>query len=890
MLIERDVPLQTLLNLAGRAATGQGATVVLGGEAGIGKTSLLREFTGLLNDEYRVLWGGCDALFTPQPLSPVQDMAQTLGPRVAALLDEGAAPTRLFPVLLHSLQAMRDTPVLVFEDVHWADHATLDLVKYLGRRMAALRCLFVLSMRVDEIGPGHPLTQVLGDLPPVTVTRIALAPLSLDAVAVLARQAGRSDAGLHRITAGNPFFVTELLASTGTVPGRIPASVRDAVWSRLSRLGASERELMKVASVNPGSVEPWLLRALLGADAAGAVDQCLARGMLVCDGDGALRFRHELARQATLERLSSEAQQALHVKVDAALADAPPQVKVPLSRRVHHAAGAGDGVRVLQLAPLAAAQAARLGSHREAAAHLATALSFAAQAPAELAAQLHEDWAYEVGLSERIDDAVIQARHRAIALWRELGRGDKVGHNLRWLSRLHWYRGEAKQAEDYAGQAITELENLPPCAELAMAYSVRSQLHMMHGRYDEAIAWGERAMALAQQLGDTEVRAHALNNVGTSLLFSGDRGGGRQMEESLALALAHGYHEHVARVYTNYSEYAVVFKDFALAERLLAEGIAFDTRHDLDAWTHYLIGWLAQLRMDQGRLHEAEMIAREVLGLERLTLIMRLPALKVLGRVRMRLGQADGLPLLQRTLQEALATGETQYIVPARLALAEAAWLAEDQLGCRAMLDSLTSLDAANFDPWQWGELAVWRQRAGLPPQTSSDLASLPEPRAAELHDNALAAAETWTRLGLPYEAALALMQVRGTSAGEALARAVQLLDAMQARAAAAVARRLAQRLGVAGQLPKARRGPYGAARQHPLGLTQRELQVLRMVVEGHGNAEIARRLSRSLRTVEHHVSAVLDKLGVHNRMDALLRLRGEPWLLADAETPSLEN
>ena len=372
-----------------------------------------------------------------------------------------------------------------------------------------------------------------------------------------------------------------------------------------------------------------------------------------------MKFRHELARQATLDRLPPSVQQSLHARVEAAMSEvSATEAVVALSRRVHHAAGADDGARVLTLAPLAAAQAARLGAHQQAASHLSVALRYVAQAPSELAAQLYEDWAYEAGLALRIDDTVIDARQRAVALWRELGRIDKVGLNLRWLSRLHWYRGEARQAAEYADQAVRELESLPPGPELAMAYSARSQLHMLHDRTDEAIDWGTRAIALAEQLGEVETRVHALNNVGTALLFADRPGGRERMEESLALALEHGFHEQAARAYTNFAEYAVVFKDFALAERVLAEGIAFDTRHDLDAWTHYLVGRQAQLRMEQGRLREAETIAQGVMSLERLTLVMKLPALTVLGRVRVRLGEPDGPALLERALRDALATGE----------------------------------------------------------------------------------------------------------------------------------------------------------------------------------------------------------------------------------------
>jgi ATP/maltotriose-dependent transcriptional regulator MalT len=561
---------------------------------------------------------------------------------------------------------------------------------------------------------------------------------------------------------------------------------------------------------------------------------------------------------------------------------------VPLSRRVHHAAGADDGARVLDLAPQAAAQAARLGAHQQAAAHLATALRYVAQAPKALAALLHEDWSYEAGLV-RIDDAVIEARRQAIALWQEVGRVDKVGLNLRWLSRLHWYRGEARQAQDYVDQAVRELESQPPGPELAMAYSALSQMHMLHDRTDDAIAWGLRAIALAEQLGEVETRVHALNNVGTALLFADRPGGREKMEESLALALQHGFHEQAARAYTNYAEYAVVFKDFALAERILAEGIAFDTRHDLDSWTHYLVGRQAQLRMEQGRLRDAETIARGVMSLERLTLVMHLPALIVLGRVRVRLGEPDGLGLLQQALQEGLATGEPQRIIPVRHALVEAAWLADDRGACHAQLEELAAMNLDNFDPWELGELATWWQRSAMARAFPAPTARVPPPRAAELRGDPLAAAAEWSRLGLPYEAGLALTQVSGPDAGAALVRAVAMFEAAEARPAELLARRRAQRQGIAGQLPKMRRGPYATARRHPLGLTQRELQVLDLIAQGMGNREIAQRLVRSQRTVEHHVSAVLGKLNATNRMDVLLRLRSEPWLLspADAQRPA---
>ncbi|ESX81325.1 LuxR family transcriptional regulator [Mesorhizobium sp. LSHC420B00] len=881
MLLEREDPLGTLLAAAERAAAGHGGTVLVHGEAGLGKTSLLREFAENADRDCRVLWGWCEALFTPRPLGPLQDMAHLLDPRVAALLEETAAPERLFPALLNALQRAKGTTVLIFEDMHWADNATLDLVRYLGRRVSLLRTMLVLSMRREDLNADHPLTHVLGDLPAASVRRVTLKPLSPQAVTMLAEQAGRSADGLYRITEGNPFFVTELLSSSETESARVPDSIRDAVWSRLSRLTPGERDVLEVMSIMPGSVEPWLIRALLGDETEALVDRCVDRGLLRRDDQGALTFRHELAREATLDRLSPSLQRLLHSKVEAALSEVPAsQASALLSRRVHHAGGADNGERVLELAPLAARQAARLGAHREAASHLATALRYVDQAPPELAAQLHEDWAYEAGLALLVYDAIIEARHRAIAIWRQLDRVDKIGLNLRWLSRLHWRRGEGPQAEEYADQAVHEVERLPPGPEVAMAYSTRSQLHMLHYRFDEAIEWGERAISLADRLGEVETRVHALNNVGTALMFADRPGGRERLEESLALALEHGLHDHAARAYTNFAECAVVAKDFELAERLLAEGIAFCTRHDLDSAAQYLLGRQAQLCMEQGRFREAATIAQGVMNVERLPMVMHLPALTVLGTVRVRLGETDGVDLLQQALAEGQTTGEPQRIVPVRLALTEAAWLAEDIGAGHAQLTELAAMNLDNFRPRDLGELSVWWRRCGMPGSLPALSAPIPSPWSAELVGDPQAAAAEWTRFSLPYEAALALMQVRGADAGTALARAVAMLDEIDAPAAAALARKLAQRQGLSGLLPKVQRGPYAAARRHPLGLTQHEQKVLALIAQGISNKEVARHLSRSPRTIEHHVSSLLGKLNAANRMEILLRLRGEPWLL----------
>jgi DNA-binding CsgD family transcriptional regulator/tetratricopeptide (TPR) repeat protein len=884
-LLEREAPLEHLLSVAGNAAAGQGSTVLLEGEAGSGKTSLVREFARRRGKNCRILLGWCEAVFTPRPLAPLHDMAQSLCPRLTALLAETAPHERLFPALLSALQHEMMATVLVLEDVHWADHATLDLIRYIGRRISHLRAAMVLTLRTDEIGADHPLTQVLGDLPSAAITRLVLKPLSAEAVTVLAAQAGRSGNDVYEVTGGNPFFVSEILASGNAESCCVPAAIRDAVWCRLSRLTAAERTLLEAISIVPGRVEPWLAQALLSAGAEGAVDRCVARGLLVRDNEGAVKFRHELVRQASLERLSAAARRSLHAKAEAAVSgNAAALTRDVLARRLYHAAGAEDGGRVLDIAPQATAESARAGAHRDAAAHLATALKFASQAPAALAAQLYEDWAYETSLALHVGETVIEACQRAVALWRELDRIDKVGLNLCRLSELHWYRGEAGPAEYFAIDALRELECLPVGRELAIAYSIRSQCHFRRGHSDEAIDWGLLAASLATQCGDVEARAHALASVGTALLHAGRPDGRERVEESLALALSRGFHDQAARAYINTAEYAVAFKDFALAERTLAEGMAFCASLHLETSRHFLIGCQAQLRMEQGRLHEAETLAECAVALDQLTPVIRPTLLTVLGKTRVRLGKSDGVALLGQALEQALATGEPQRVLSARFALTEAAWIAEDLSACHEQLASLAMMDLGRCNAWMLGELAAWWRRSGMPWPPPLPIARIAVPHAHELRGDFLAASAEWLSLGLPYEAALALLQVTDANAGTALARAASILDEMAARPAGSLARVLARRQGVAGQLPKLRRGPYTVARRHPLGLTQHEQKVLRLIAQGMSNREIARHLSRSRRTVEHHVSAVLSKLNVASRVEIMLRLHGEPWLHAAAD------
>ena len=403
-LLEREHCFADLAKWLCTATQQAGCVVLLSGEAGIGKTALLREFARR-QTQARVLWGACDALFTPRPLAPLHDVVlQTQGALLAAI-NSHANPGILFAAVLAELE--RERTLLVFEDMHWADEATLDLLTFLGRRIDRTRTLLVASYRDDEVGERHQLRPVIGGLPRLATFRMSVAPLSAASVAWLARQAGRPSKDLHSITGGNPLFVTEVLAAAVDT---VPATVRDAVLARAGRLSTVARALAELICIVPGRTESWLLEQGTKPDEA-AIEGCLSIGMVRHD-DGSIAFRHELVRRALEDTLAPQRRQQLHARALEILETRP---DMPTARLAHHADGARNGTQVLRYAPLAAAQAAAVGAHREAAAHYQAALRYADALPANERARLLELLSYECYLTsdnERALDAQRAARSR----------------------------------------------------------------------------------------------------------------------------------------------------------------------------------------------------------------------------------------------------------------------------------------------------------------------------------------------------------------------------------------------------------------------------------------------------------------------------------------------
>jgi DNA-binding CsgD family transcriptional regulator/tetratricopeptide (TPR) repeat protein len=856
-LLERDEYVSALDEALRQAASGYGRIVLVSGEAGIGKTALVERFVADAPAERRALWGACEALFTPRPLGPFYDIAQQMAPTIRALLDGETNRPQLFAAILDDLT--RSPAILIIEDIHWADEATLDLIKYLGRRIHRTPSLLILTWRDDELGKDHPLRFVLGDLPAREVTRLRLFPLSHTAVARLAHQAHRSARQLHAITGGNPFFVTEALASDR--PG-VPASVSDAVLARLARRSPDARRLVEAVAIAPGQIEQEVVTAISASDDT-TLDECLSTGVLRLDG-GAIRFRHELARQAVEGALSLARRQALNAQVLHALlerAETSGVEKPSLARLVHHAAAAEDAALVLRFAPDAAQQASARGAHREAAAHYQTALRYADTLDPESRAVLLDGLANERFLTGRMEEAVAPYE-AALALWRALDHTEKVGHTLRRLSRLHWFLGDNVEAERYAMQAVETLETLPPGRELAMAYGNLAHLGTRAAASADTLFWGERAIALAERLGDYETLSYALNSVGQVEMASGVESGRAKLDRSLAIALEHDYEEHAARAYANLAIFKVVCREYAEAERYLQEGIAYCAERDLGPQSHFMRWVQARSRLDQGDWVAAGEGAAAVLSVPWMAITNRIPALLVLGRLRARRGDPGAEAALDEARDLALTIGESQRIESVAAARAEWRWLQGDLAGCVAEAKIGFHPEFSAIRPWSmWyqGEVVIWLWRGG---GLSEAPTGTPAPYALQIAGDWRAAADAWAEIGSPYEQALALLNGDEAAQREALT----IFERLGATPAAEITRGRLRARGVRG-LP---RGPRPATQANPAGLTPRQLEILLLLAEGLRNSEIAERLSTTPKTVEHHITAILAKLNARSRAEAV--------------------
>jgi DNA-binding CsgD family transcriptional regulator len=853
-LLERASQLQALDSALSqvKAREGQGCVALVYGEAGIGKTSLVEHFINEHKAKWRILQGACDALFTPRPLGPLHDIAlQISSPQGAQgsllnLLDSESSSTAIFSACLNELKEQKT--ILVIEDVHWADEATLDLLKYLGRRIRQTVSLMILTYRDDEIGTDHPLRILLGDLASShALHRIPVSPLSKEAVHELAKNKKIDSVELHRLTNGNPFFVTEVLA----VASGIPETVRDAVLARAARLSAPARAVLEAAAVIGSRAEAWLLSRLAGAEFASG-EECVARGMLQSQGDY-YAFRHELARQTILESISLQRRIELHRLALKALKDSP-ETRDDLARLANHAEGTKDANAVLEYLPPAARQASALGAHRQAAAHYRTALQHASLLSMEERAEILDNYSNECDVTNQMADAK-RAQEQALHLWQELGRGEKEGRALRRLSEIVMRLDQKSEMDHYASEAIRVLEAFPPSKELAMAYSHKSRIHMIVYQVEETYHWGHRAIELAQQLGDARTLIHALTNIGIIEMWHDQPAEGQmKLEQSLQLSLEHDYHHYAARALHNLVAGLIIFFDYATCLVYVNEGLDYSVRHDLDNWQMGLLSYRAQAKFEQGHWAEAELdirAAQEIPGEVEMRSRMDL----LLLRLQVRRGDPvapEALDKLRKIAREAIFH---EVIYPIAELFAESAWLLGDLARCRAEAETMFHTACHLNIPPDIGRLAYWMWRAGAITEPPAKAA---EPYATQISGDWRTAASMWEKYGCPYEQGMALMD--GDEAAQLTA--LEIFERLGARP---IIEKLKGQMRAQGiRIP---RGPRAATRENPFGLTAREMEVATLIAQGKSNREIAAAMVVGVRTVETYVTRILSKLGLESRV-----------------------
>jgi DNA-binding CsgD family transcriptional regulator/tetratricopeptide (TPR) repeat protein len=839
-LVERERQLEALSDCLEEIRARSGAVALVSGEAGAGKSVLVSAF--LADLAVRVAAGWCDGLSTPRPLGPLIEIAAQLEVDTALSRDE------LFRAIL---AALTEQPTIVLiEDLHWVDDATADFLLYVGRRLDSVPAMLIATYRDDEIRSNVRLTRLVGELTRLGVARrVAVCSLTESGVASVVAGSGLDAPEVFAQTSGNPFFVAECLAAGSSKPG----TVGDVVLGRAARLSAAGRRVLDIASQLGVRFESDVLIETSGVDADG-IDNCIEQGMLVTLGAD-LGFRHELSRLTIAEQIPPIRLAALNRGI---LQTLQQRRGVDVARLARHAADANEAERASRYGLDAARRAAQLGSHGQALVHYRTAIRFASSWPINERASLLDALAAECMVTDQMGEA-LAAAEEALRLWRDVADPLKIGAAHVALSYIAWYLGQGDMSHEHASQAVAVLGPHAPTVELARALVCAGGFEVEIGDRHQGIRTLRRALDMARVVGDPQAESNALNTIGWALGYQSDVDDGvAYLQRALKVALAHDLGHLAGRAYANLAQVLADNYRFSQADGVIAEGLRYTEDRDLTLRTVCLTSVLATSAMERGRWDDA---MADAIGMQEQAGTMtvgRVPALTVIGTIKMRRGDPDGETVLEDAMRLARRTDEMQRIVPVALALGERAWLHGDLTIARQWINSVLDRTDAPLTAPHRGQVTSWAVRLGdrhkVPPGT-------PHPLAEQINGRWQEAADAWRALDRPYEQALALIEI-GTPG--ALTQSFAILDGLNARPASAL---VAERLRALGaRVPRGRRL---STRTNPAGLTPREAEVLQLLARGLTNAEIAAALFLSDKTIEHHVSNVLSKLGVSSRRDA---------------------
>ncbi|MEU7739197.1 AAA family ATPase [Nonomuraea sp. NPDC049158] len=919
-----------------QARSGQPATVLVSGEAGIGKSRLVSTVVRDLPGDPLVLSGGCLELGSEgAPYVPfvaiLRDLVRRLGrDRVAAFLptagsalgdwlpDLGPAParyarTRLLTEMLALISRVAEERpvVLVVEDLHWADASSRELFAYLVRNLAGEAVLLIGTVRTGELPVGHPNRRLLAELGRGgDVVRAALGPLEHRHVAELleaidGRPPDRSrSGGIHRRSGGNPLFV-EALSDAGEAPA---ADLRTLLLDRIIDLPDPAREVLSAMAVAGAELADEILRevsALPETRLRSALDDLAGRDLVVVGEEG-YAIRHDLIREAVYASLLPARRRSTHTRYAAALAARAPDS----TALAEHWTAAGEFERALQAAWRAADRADRQNAYDE---------------------QLHllelvlARWTEVADPSRLIDADRTTVLERAAAAAFAAGKSAAgVAHGTTALAgldsevepqrvaRLLGLRGQSQNRVDGSGWHDLEraVTLVPPGSSDALRSRLLSALSFVGVaalRHEQSRRYATEALAIAERLGDDGLRAPALLVLAA---LDGQAGGFEPARRTFAEA------RRVAETAGDEHTFLTTFQweaglieavgqyeqaaELARAGQLAAERLG----RARSRGSMLAVARAIHLRF-LGRWDEAVEVVQNALADGPPPLyaaFMRLVAADI-ARCR---GENDRFEMLFRQVAEFARHAVGAAEAKAEFSVQRIAWAVEQgdpELADRVLGEHLTA--AATWPTHEVMRLAVLgarvqrARRAAAPrnrrvaAESADRLAELarvidavravtPALTAYRLTFQAEAvsgelpswdrAAAAWRDLGNRYETALVLTG----AAGAALASN----NRPGARSRLREARAVAAELGAAPLLTRiddlAVRGQLGDDASTParndFGLTRRELDVLRVLVRGRSNPQIAAELFITANTVATHVARILVKLGVATRTEAATR------------------